>query len=157
MYRGVTHEKRFLDVDDLLDPFFRVVRALDAPIVLIQTPRSFRQTDENIRRVVDFLSILPPDIGYALELRGWTYDERFSDWIWVVDPFAEQPPEQDEYYFRLHGSPPGQRMYRYRYSDADLQWLKNFVSTLSGTVWIFFNNVWMYEDALRFKEMIGNG
>ena len=157
MYRGITHERRFVGVDDLLESFLRVVRALNAPIILIQTPRSFRQTAEHVQKVLDFLSILPSDIEYALELRGWTYDERFSNWIWVVDPFAKMPPEQDVYYFRLHGSPPGERMYRYRYSDTDLQWLKEFVSTLSGDVWIFFNNIWMYEDALRFKEMMSNG
>jgi len=157
MYRGITHERRFVGVDDLLEPFLRVVQALDAPIILIQTPRSFRQTHEHVQRILDFLSTLPSDVAYALELRGWTYDERFSNWIWVVDPFAEMPPEQDIYYLRLHGSPPGERMYRYRYSDADLQWLKDFVSTLSGTVWIFFNNVWMYEDALRFKGLMDNG
>ncbi len=157
MYRGITHERRFIDVDGFLEPFLRVVRALEAPIVLIQTPKSFRQTGENEKRVLDFLSVLPRDIQYALELRGWEYREGYGEWIWVVDPFAFPPPEQDMYYFRLHGAPPGERMYRYRYTDSDLLWLKDFVSNLSGDVWMFFNNVWMYEDALRFKELTENG
>ena len=155
MWRRITHEKRFVDVGEDLEAFLRIARALRAPIVLIQTPRSFKQTPENEKLVLDFLSTLPADFSYALELRGWKRTERFDPWIWVVDPFASPPPEQEVQYFRLHGSPPGDRMYYYKYTNADLQRLADLVLSLdSRDIWVFFNNVWMYEDALRFKEVI---
>lgn len=155
MWRAITHEKRFRDVDEETEAFLAVARALRAPIILIQTPKRFSQTEENERLVLEYLSTLPSSFSYALELRGWKYSPRFSPWIWVVDPFASAPPEQDTYYFRLHGSPPGERMYYYQYTDADLEKLADIVLSLpSDSVWIFFNNIWMYDDALRFKEVV---
>ncbi|HID09348.1 TPA: DUF72 domain-containing protein [Candidatus Micrarchaeota archaeon] len=155
MWRAITHEKQFRGADEETEAFLAVARALRAPVILIQTPRRFRQTGENERIVLDYLSTLPPSFSYALELRGWEHSPRFSPFIWVVDPFASAPPEQDAYYFRLHGSPPGERMYYYRYTDADLEKLADIVLSLSpDSVWLFFNNIWMYEDALRFKEVV---
>lgn len=158
-YRGITHDKRFEGVERETEQLLAIARALRAPIILIQTPKSFRDTEENVQRVQDYLSTLPNDFTYALELRGWgresiakILDKRT---IHVVDPFAERPLEQDVYYFRLHGSPPGDRMYYYQYRDEDLRWLADYVRTLEAReIWIFFNNIWMYDDALRFKRLI---
>ncbi len=158
MFRGVTHEKRFVGVEEETEKILRIADILRAPIILIQTPKSFRQTDSNERTVLDYLSTLDKNYSYALELRGWQWHKAFDEWIWVVDPFAEAPPEQEEYYFRLHGKPPGNKMYHYKYTEKDLRWLKEFVSSLNTEKqWIFFNNVWMYEDALRFKAMMHEG
>ncbi len=155
MWRTITHEKRFQHVEEETEAFLTIARTLRAPIILIQTPKSFRQTEENEHLVLEYLSTLPSTFSYALELRGWKYASRFSSWIWVVDPFAASPPEQDTYYFRLHGAPPGSKMYYYQYTDADLEKLANIVLSLpSDDVWIFFNNIWMYDDALRFKEVV---
>jgi len=155
MWRVITHEKRFDSVENETEAFLIIARALHAPIILIQTPKSFKQTETNVKKVIDYLSTLPPSFTYALELRGWEYSGVFAPWVWVVDPFATEPPEQDVYYFRLHGAPPGARMYYYRYTDADLEQLAKIVLSLpSDDVWIFFNNIWMYDDALRFKEVL---
>jgi uncharacterized protein YecE (DUF72 family) len=155
MYRGVTHEKRFKNVEEETERTLDVAEALRAPIILIQTPKSFKQTEENEKKVLDYLSTLPNTFRYALELRGWTWKERFAEWIWVIDPFAAKPVDQEEYYFRLHGKPPGERMYHYKYTDADLERLKELVLSLNTeNIWVFFNNVWMYEDALRLKGML---
>ncbi|MDN5358735.1 MAG: hypothetical protein PWP76_578 [Candidatus Diapherotrites archaeon] len=155
MYRDVTHEKRFENVEEETEKILEVAKALRAPIILIQTPKSFKQTEENKRKVLGYLSTLPKTFRYALELRGWTWNDKFAEWIWVVDPFAEKPVEQEEHYFRLHGKPPGERMYHYKYTDADLTRLKELVLSLNtDNVWVMFNNVWMYEDALRFKGML---
>ena len=155
MFRGITHEKRFAGTEEETEKILRVANILKAPVILIQTPKSFKQTKDNEKKVLDYLSTLDKRYRYALELRGWKWREVFSDWVWVTDPFAEKPPEQEEYYFRLHGKPPGTRMYHYRYTESDLRWLKEFVSSLdTEKQWMFFNNVWMYEDALRFKAMV---
>ena len=153
-YKGITHEKLFENCDEDVEAILKIAKILKAPIILFQTPKSFKQTPENERKVLNFLETLPNKIQYALELRSWNWDERFSKWIWVVDPFAQEPPEQEVYYFRLHGSPPGERMYHYRYTDDDLKHLTEVVRKLEGDRWVFFNNVWMYEDALRFKQLL---
>ena len=155
-YRGITHEKHFENCEEYTENVLNIAKILKAPIVLFQTPKSFKQTKDNERKVIDFLSTLPKSFRYALELRGWQWKTTFADWIWVVDPFAQQPPSQEEHYLRLHGQPPGNRMYHYKYTDDDLNWLANFVKNLEkeGNVWVFFNNVWMYENALRFKSII---
>jgi len=155
MFRGVTHEKMFRNAEEETETILRIAKILNAPIILIQTPKSFKQTVENEKLVLDYLSVLDKGFRYALELRGWEWSKRFGEWIWVVDPFAKKPPEQDEYYFRLHGKPPGKRMYHYKYTDKDLRWLKEFVEKINTErTWVLFNNVWMYEDALRFRAMI---
>jgi uncharacterized protein YecE (DUF72 family) len=155
MYKGVTHEKRFENVEEETERILEIAKALKAPIILIQTPKSFKQTRENERKVINYIATLPKTFRYALELRGWNWSDKFADWIWVVDPFAERPVEQGEYYFRLHGKPPGERMYHYKYTEEDLARLKELVLSLNtDKIWMFFNNVWMYEDALRFKGML---
>ncbi len=158
MFRGVTHENRFKNTEEETERILEIAEILKAPIILIQTPKSFKQTGENEKTVLEYLSTLDKRYMYALELRGWVWKPKFSEWLWVVDPFAQKPPEQDEYYFRLHGKPPGKRMYHYRYTESDLLQLKDFVEKLNREqVWLFFNNVWMYEDALRFRRMLHEG
>jgi Uncharacterized conserved protein len=56
-------------------------------------------------------------------------------------------------YFRLHGSPPGKRMYRYTYTEEDLKRLHEKCMDFSQ-ICVLFNNYTMYEDALRFMKMI---
>jgi len=69
----------------------------------------------------------------------------------VYDPFQRQPVHGNLAYFRLHGIGG----YRYRYKDEDLtllKWCRPY-----GEAYCLFNNVSMFEDAMRFKEMVGNG
>ncbi|MEM2991420.1 MAG: DUF72 domain-containing protein, partial [Halobacteria archaeon] len=58
-------------------------------------------------------------------------------------------------YFRLHGSPPGKKMYSYRYSDSDLRLLHQKIKSYEdrGEIYCMFNNIAMWDDALRFKEL----
>jgi uncharacterized protein YecE (DUF72 family) len=67
-------------------------------------------------------------------------------------------------YFRLHGKTG----YRYKYADSDLEGLKKMVqATAKGghssqvktkykLMYFMFNNVYMFEDALRFQKMMKN-
>ncbi len=155
MHRSLTHERPF-EPSDILEKFFEIAEILRAEIVLIQTPKSFKDTEGNIKKVENFLSTLPTKFKYALELRGWDIGNVLKlGHIVVVDPFATSPPPQKEAYFRLHGSPPGERMYYYKYTTEDLQKLKEIV--LNGSwekIWVFFNNVWMYDNALEFRRML---
>jgi uncharacterized protein YecE (DUF72 family) len=60
-------------------------------------------------------------------------------------------------YSRLHGLGGREVNYRYRYSDEDLEKLKEMIFPFIGKrkIYIMFNNVYMFEDALRFKRILG--
>jgi len=45
-------------------------------------------------------------------------------------------------------------MYSYRYTDGDLEKLRRFCDDVDEA-YVLFNNVAMYEDAMRFLAMLG--
>ena len=79
--------------------------------------------------------------------------------IHCTDPFRSLPVLTEPLtYLRLHGSPPGQRMYRYTYTDEDLRWLASELAKLEvEEVYLLFNNDTMYRDALRFRNIWERG
>ena len=137
---------------------------LRAKVCLIQLPKSFRDTPINIENAKQFFSSIEKGkLDIAIELRGW-HDinikrlcEEF-DLIDCRDPFASMPAYVNKKgiaYLRLHGSPPGTRMYRYSYTDADLLKLKEKIENLNAKcTYVLFNNVTMFDDAERFKKII---
>lgn len=169
-HRGLTHEARFRGerARESFAGTLEVARVLRARIVLIQTPASFRPTPENVAALEEFLTGLDdPGVILVWEPRGKWEEERElvericrdHGLVHCTDPFRALPVfTQDLTYLRLHGSPPGQRMYRYTYTDADLRWLAD---TLWGLpveeVYLLFNNDSMYRDALRFLDIWGSG
>ena len=157
--RTITHEKKFEDVEDVVERMLEVAEALKAFFILFQTPKSFRFSEERLKKIVDLVTSLPKDYIYGFELRGWKDEEvkmllERADVVHVVDPFDRRPLRGNPYYLRLHGSPPGEKMYSYKYTDEDLRWLKEYVAGLKGTVYVVFNNVWMCDDARRFREFL---
>lgn len=74
--------------------------------------------------------------------------------VHVTDPFVALPVAVVPLaYLRLHGSPPGDRMYRYTYTDGDLALLRRRARGLeTDRVYVLFNNDAMVTDALRFME-----
>ncbi len=75
----------------------------------------------------------------------------------VTDPLRLLVPfEQKTNYFRLHGFGKGM-MYSYRFSDEELKKVMQTAIDISekGDVYVMFNNTYMFEDALRFKKMLG--
>ncbi|ABL78615.1 DUF72 domain-containing protein [Thermofilum pendens] len=142
----------------------RAAKALGARLVVLQTPPSFDASDENLRNAVEFFSSVETgDFLLGWEPRGdWLRKPeriaevvgRFSRVVHVVDPFRSKPVvERPTAYFRLHGIGPGEVNYRYRYTDEDLSTLCSIVSGLGAEeVYVMFNNVYMAQDASRFKE-----
>ncbi|MEM2137391.1 MAG: DUF72 domain-containing protein, partial [Candidatus Methanomethylicia archaeon] len=58
-------------------------------------------------------------------------------------------------YLRLHGL--GKRMYNYKFTDEDLQKLKNIIKGLNvSECYTLFNNIYMYDDAKRFMQLMEN-
>jgi len=74
----------------------------------------------------------------------------------VTDPFRAMPTyTSDVAYFRLHGL--GERIYYYQYSDAELKRLHQIVEPLEAEekqIYVLFNNLSMFDDALRFMHYL---
>ncbi len=137
----------------------RLAQALEAAVVLLQCPGSFRPTEENLQRLHAFLRWAPRrEFLLAWEPRGpeWT-DElvaqvcREHGLIHATDPFARQAVSGRVQYFRLHGIGG----FRYRYTEQDLQRLAAWCRR--GRTWCLFNNASMSEDAQRFLKRWSRG
>ncbi len=137
---------------------------LKAKVIVIQLPRSFRDLEENWKNAEEFFSkIERKDFEIAVELRGWQHERarefcRKFDVIMCVDPLitplAYSPRSLG--YFRLHGRyEHGRIVYKHKYSEDELKRiLHNVLSNNFEENYVMFNNVWMYDDALRFKELV---
>lgn len=140
-----------------------VAEALEAEAIVFQCPPSFRPTEENIANLERFFQRI--ERGGRLivwEPRGGWEGEVVADLcrrlglVHCVDPFAGRPVPREAVYFRLHG----RGGYRYRYTDEELAWLRDLCREEAGKgtpVYCLFNNVYMLEDALRFRELLGEG
>ncbi len=135
-----------------------VALALQAAIVVFQCPASFGPSGENKDNMRAFFSrIERAGMMLAWEPRGgWPDDDvaalcRELDLVHCVDPFKRQPVTAGPAYWRLHGIDGYD--YQYRYTDADLARLAEMCRPLA-TAYVLFNNVEMWNDALRFKQVL---
>lgn len=143
-----------------------ICEALEARVCVLQTPPNFGFSEDNVRSVREFFgSIDRGGLIVGWEPRGtWrehldAVEELCRDLklVHVVDIFRVKPVTRGPiHYIRLHGIGPGEVNYRYKYSDEDLQQLRSWCLKLSkeGEVYVLFNNIFMAEDATRFKEML---
>ncbi|MCW1296476.1 MAG: DUF72 domain-containing protein [Candidatus Parvarchaeota archaeon] len=141
----------------------QVCKTLKSKICLIQLPSSFKENEENKKNMKKFFSSIKRDeISIAIELRGWSdkgIEEvcKVFDLIDVCDPFARQPTffsKKKIAYFRLHGSPPGKRMYSYKYTRKDLESLLKKINEIKRSVkevYCLFNNIYMWKNAKQFQ------
>lgn len=164
-----------LRVNDLTLDWMRIysnfAKILRSPVIVVQTPSSFRPTKENIERAYQFfkkfsdiLENESPDTWIGWEPRGkWLETAELKDiidnidkLIHIVDPFFHEPVVIKEIsYFRLHGKP--YLNYKYKYTKEDLTvLLKKLEDVHSKTTYIMFNNVFMETNAKIFMELIGN-
>ncbi len=134
--------------------------ALEAKVVIFQTPPSFKAEKENIDNMRNFFSSVERKgliFGFEPRGKGWTGDIVGKicselDLIHVVDPFKDLPAiDSNINYFRLHGRDG----YRYKYSREELEELLNLYNNLeSQEIYVLFNNTAMFENAREFKNMI---
>jgi uncharacterized protein YecE (DUF72 family) len=133
-----------------------VAQALRAKIIVFQCPASFAplpDNKENMRRFFERLD--RRDFWFAWEPRGKWASEEIAELceqlglIHCVDPFQASPAWGEMKYFRLHGKTG----YRYRYTDEDLRELAEKIGGESPC-YVMFNNVPMFPDALRFREVL---
>ncbi|MCS7351447.1 MAG: DUF72 domain-containing protein [Anaerolineae bacterium] len=133
-------------------------QALKAAVVLLQCPASFTPAPEHLRHLEAFLERMGEvPFRVAWEPRGDWPDkvirricQRYG-LIHAVDPFIRPPVTGEIAYFRLHG----RTGYAYRYTDADLEELRDRGQGFRE-VFVLFNNVSMWEDALRFRQLVNS-
>lgn len=140
-----------------------IARILDARAVVFQTARSFKPTEENLRRIRTFFETIDRG-GFRMvfEPRGdaWT-DEIVGSLVTDlglvhgVDPFLREPVggrrKPAVRYYRLHGLPA--YTYHYAYSEEDLAFLEERLGEARET-FVLFNNDSMAQDARRFLVRI---
>jgi uncharacterized protein YecE (DUF72 family) len=147
----------------------KICRALNAKILLVQTPGSFRP-DKLGEAEKFFANINREDLTLVWETRGPEWEkpeiiEKLSqvlsrlNVVHVTDPFRVLPAYTSQIaYFRLHGL--GEKLYYYQYTDDELRRLgeiaKNFEAE-GKTVYVLFNNLSMFEDGLRFMHYLSSG
>lgn len=166
-YQGITHTYRMeakKECIDYLNKMIELCNILKSKILLFQTPKSF--TPEYLNKAEKFFSKIKHNkIKIVWETRGekWleVYDklskilEKYSI-THVVDPFINKPCYINEIaYYRLHGL--SKKIYYYKFSDNDLLNLKEKIFNYSKgakEIHVLFNNINMYEDSLRFKELL---
>ena len=148
-----------------------MARRLSACFLLFQLPRNCEKKKESF---TDFFSRLRdlsgdvPGLRFGLEIR-WEDPGllerlyRHFEVVPVFDPllfpaYLKRFRDLPFLYLRLHGELKGGRLnYNKNYSDEELQGLAELVSRLGAhEVFVLFNNVYMHENALRFKELLNS-
>jgi hypothetical protein len=145
-------------------------RELDAEILLIQTPGSLRPRKETLRKAEKFFEKASGiRLTLVWETRGpeWFKPENFealtsllkkAGVVHCVDPFLKEPAYTSKLaYFRLHGL--GEKLYYYEYSNSELENLKRKILNVKDVkeTYVLFNNLAMFNDAVRFKTYLETG
>ena len=133
--------------------------ALGARMILFQCPASFQPTKANVRNMRKFFGKIEREgLSFCWEPRGGWPREVVKglcdelDLCHVVDPFSDRTVTPERCYFRLHG----RKGWRYVYEDGELEELASMLPE-GRESYVFFNNIKMLEDALRFKAIVEAG
>jgi uncharacterized protein YecE (DUF72 family) len=170
-HQDISHKFRF-EIEPSVKAFERmteICKTLQARILLIQTPGSFRPN--NLDEAEKFFEkVKREDLCVVWETRGPAWEnqnvkEKLTETLQrlnvphVTDPFVAMPAyTSDVAYFRLHGL--GKRLYYYQYTDDELKKLYETVKPLEAkgkTVYVLFNNLAMFDDGARFMNYIETG
>ncbi len=127
--------------------------------IVFQTPARFYPSEEHIKNLKQFFKkIKERPFIFIWEPRGkWEREEverlcRELSLIPCLSPFEGKPIKDDLLYLRLHGK----EGYRYTYSEEEMRRLIEMGKGYTQ-VYLMFNNVSMYEDALRLKGLLEKG
>jgi uncharacterized protein YecE (DUF72 family) len=131
-------------------------RILRASAVLLQCPRSFRPTAQNVARLREFVSTVERPSGRLLwEPRGdWPAPLLAElcaelDLVHVVDPMQTETVTPERTYYRLHGTTGS----RHVHTDDELRRLRDQVSGRPSP-YVMFNNLPRTGDAERFQALL---
>jgi Uncharacterized conserved protein len=143
---------------ELWQRFAEAIGPLEPEVLVFQTPPSLKPEPH----IYDFFASITGRWKLAWEPRGETYKDpgliqKVAELgvVIAVDPLKRAPLPSTLQYFRLHGLGKGEVNYRYKYTEDDLRKLVDAVRSLKAdAVYVMFNNVYMYQDALRFKQLL---
>ncbi len=131
-------------------------RLLQATAVLLQCPRSFRPTADNVARLRTFVSEVERPAGRLLwEPRGDWPSELLRelcaelDLVHVVDPMQHETVTPEQTYYRLHGTTGS----RHVHTDDELRRLRDLVDGRPSP-YVMFNNLPRTGDAERFRALL---
>ncbi|MFH1552170.1 MAG: DUF72 domain-containing protein [Candidatus Omnitrophota bacterium] len=142
----------------------KIASALRAKVIVFQCPPSFEPSTTNRNNMKKFFkSIKRKKYHFAWEPRGdWPQKDikrvcEELDLVHSADPFKGYMGGGSVRYFRLHGIGG----YGYRYKGWDLKKLRDFCENEAKKIkrkpiYVFFNNVSMMNDALRFEWIVKN-
>jgi len=140
-------------------------KALGAGFILIQLPKSFKESEESFTNAEKFFTQIDRgDFEIAVELRGWSEEgiKKFVkefDLIDVADPIIRKPLHgKGINYYRLHGSyQRGRIIYKHKYSEKELREIVKKVKKWDKEEsYIYFNNAYMCDDAKRFIQILAS-
>lgn len=148
--------KRTEEVDAAWLRTAEFARVLGAKKILFQCPRSFNSSEDHVNNMKQFFKkIRRNSFTFIWEPRG-EWEDRVVEKLCkelgllpCLDPFGKSVFKGDLIYTRLHGKTG----YRYSYSDKDLLELINKVRSYPEA-YLLFNNLNMYENARRLKELL---
>ena len=146
-------------VREALELMLECARALRARTILFQCPAKFQPLPENILNMKRFFTSFDrTGLNLAWEPRGKLWEaEVIRDIcheldLWdCVNPFARPTTTPDRCYYRLHGQP----RWRYTYEDDELYELATLLPR-ADLSYVFFNNITMKDDALRFQKVLAD-
>ncbi|MGC8777724.1 MAG: DUF72 domain-containing protein [Candidatus Caldatribacteriaceae bacterium] len=132
-------------------------RIVQAKVIVIQCPPSFRPIPQNLDYLYHFFQELERDhFLWGFEPRGSWPTEVIQKicqdlhLIYIVDPFLAFPTTDTIQYFRLHGKGG----YHYRYTREEIQILAQKLKTSPQETFCLFNNTFMLENALELKRAL---
>ena len=131
-------------------------RLLHATAVLLQCPRSFRPTDDNVARLRAFAAQVERPEGRLLwEPRGPWPDALVAelcaelDLVHVVDPMQTETVTPERTYYRLHGTSGA----RHVHTSAELRDVRRRIDGRPRP-YVLFNNLPRVGDAERFLDLL---
>lgn len=130
--------------------------ALNSKVIIFQCPVSFKPSTENLKNMKEFFKqIKRRNYLFCFEPRAESWTEALIkfvckdlDLVHCVDPFKMKPLFGKIRYLRLHGIGG----YNYKYTNNDLGKLLDLVKTEDLETYVMFNNVYMFENALKFRQ-----
>lgn len=128
-------------VFDAWEVIRQIAKALKSRFILFQTPKSFKESEENLRNMKEFFRSIEQEFIFGWEPRGWRNEavkricEELSI-VHVVDPFEAEPTYGQLRYFRVHRN----------HEDEELR------NLLKRCDYLLFNNPFMLRDAEKVKN-----
>jgi uncharacterized protein YecE (DUF72 family) len=141
-----------------------LAEALEARVVVFQSPPKFDATEENVSQLRCFFHWAERGgLRFAWEPRhgSWTDDLLRElcgelDLIHTVDPLERQSVHGSPNYFRLHGTALGGFRYQYNHPYSDQELGEIGCRCLPGPTYCLLNNIQMAADAPRLAGYLAS-